>query len=99
MEPSHEGGDHHTKEGFLVPSQQLLRTNGKMLYNESAQAHNILKINKRVLSKYPQLREKNSSFRYDMIVPESQEEMLKFLQEIKKDRLVPIFLFFEKVQE
>jgi hypothetical protein len=99
MTPSQEGGDNRTKEGFLVPSQQLLRTNGKVLYNESAQAHNILKINKTVLNKYPQLREKSSSFRYDMIVPETHEEMLQFIQEIKKGRLIPICLFFEKVSE
>ena len=77
--------------------QETLKVRGKVFYHESAQAHSLIRLTKEVLSRYPQLREKQASFSYVMIVPRSKEELKKQLQELReKPERVPIILFLER---
>ena len=82
--------------GFLVPSQEVFKIKGSVLYQESAQAWNTIKIKRELLFLYPQLREKNSKINYTMIVPRSLEEIKKQLANMLDDNKLPILLFFGK---
>lgn len=84
----------------LIPNIQPIKIKGKLIYNESGQAHNIIRLAKEILYNYPQLKEKSSSFNYNMIVPRSHVESIKLIEEIGKDnQKVPILLFFERSED
>ncbi len=82
---------------FLIPVQETLKVRGKIFYHESAQAHSMIRLTKDVLSHYPQLREKSSSFSYVMIVPSSKEELNEQFKKMKENvDEIPIILFLER---
>lgn len=83
---------------LLLPLQDALTIRGKIIYYENAQAHSLIRLTRDVLSQYPQLREKQSSFSYIMKVPRTREEVKRQLKEIEKNpSKFPIFLFFERI--
>lgn len=84
-------------EKILLPLQEVLMIRGKVIYHENAQAHNVIRLSRDVLLQYPQLREKDSSFSYTMILPRTREEVKQQLKNFrKKTKMFPIFLFLER---
>lgn len=81
---------------FLKPNQEAFKIEGSVLYQESAQAWNTIKIKRELLFLYPQLRDKRIPVKYSMIVPRSAEEIKKEIEEMIESDKVPILLFFEK---
>ena len=79
---------------ILSPTQEPVKINGKLSYCEGDQSWSNLRLKKEILHRFPQLKEKSSRFSYTMIVPKSQEEAKKSLQETKES--VPILLFLCK---
>ena len=79
---------------FLTPHSHLFQVAGRIFYSEGDQSWNTIRLKKEILQQFPQLKEKSSSFGYVMIIPRSQEEMKKLVDE-KKESL-PILLFFHK---
>lgn len=87
-------------EIFLTPNSNPLTINGKILYNEGAQAWNIIRLKKEILHQFPELKEKRGSFIYKMIIPRTKEELEEHFKElIESGELIPIFLFFGKDQK
>jgi len=84
--------------GFLKPQQEVFRIKGSVLYQESAQAWNTIKIKRELLFLYPQLRDKRNPVKYSMIVARSAEEIKKQIEEVIEHDKMPILLFFEKEQ-
>ena len=82
---------------FLSPHNRIFRIGGRLFYSEGDQSWNTIRMKKELLQQFPQLKEKSSSFSYVMMVPRSQEEMKKLMDE-KKESL-PILLFFHKDQK
>ena len=50
----------------LVPRTKGPKVIGRVHYNESAQAWNIIRLKKQILDKFPQLKDKQGSFYYKM---------------------------------
>ena len=83
--------------GYLTPTKEVLKIEGKLSYSESSQAWNVLKIKKEIFHIFPQLKDKRSGFSYHMIIPRSFEEAKEKFDELEAtEDKVPILLFFEK---
>ena len=85
-------------ENFLTPRKEALKINGKLLYNEGDQSWNMIRLKKEVLYEFPQLKEKQSSFSYLMVIGKTQEEIKQVLSEVNKEA-VPVLLFFNKEKD
>lgn len=82
---------------ILQPNQEVINVKGKLFYHESAQSHSVIKLTKEVLYNYPQLKEKMSSFSYNMFLPRSNKEVEELMKSFEKEiNAVPILLFFER---
>ena len=67
-----------------------------MLYQESAQAWNTIKIKRELLFLFPQLRDKRSPAKYTMLISRSGDETKKQIEEAVRQDKIPILLFIEK---
>lgn len=84
----------------FLPRREPVKIKGSLLYNESAQAWNIIRLKKEVLNEFPELKEKRGSFQYTMIIPRSEKELDKtFIEQLKAQNIFPIFLSFSKLKE
>ena len=84
--------------GFLKPSVGVVKIEGSVLYQESAQAWNTIKLKRELLFLYPQLRDKSTHLKYTMILPRSNEEIMTQMKEMIESNKMPILLFLEKSQ-
>ena len=80
----------------INPAQDVFKIEGNVLYQESAQAWNTIKIKRELLFLYPQLRDKRSPAKYTMLVPRSGEETKKQVEAFIRQNKIPILLFLEK---
>jgi len=77
----------------LTPRTEGPKIIGKLMYSESDQAWNTIRLRKEVLQRFPQLHEKRENFRYKMNIYHSYEELLNDIQEMKKNQeIVPILM-------
>ena len=81
----------------LTP-RRIIDSNGKIIYNESAQAWNIIKLKKELFDEFPELKEKRSAFSYKLKFFRDQEELEKAYQKFKKakDKAMPMILVLYK---
>jgi len=81
----------------LVPRTKGPRILGKVHYNESAQAWNIIRLKKEILGKFPQLKDKLGSFCYKMSMYEDYKELEEHIKEMKKQgEVVPMMMVLGK---
>jgi hypothetical protein len=77
----------------LTP-RKIIHVNGKIHYNESNQAWNLIKLKSEFLNEFSQLKEKRSKFSYEMVFGRSEEEMVGLLKESMRDKkLRPVLMF------
>ena len=84
------------QEGFLQPTKEALKVEGRIIYQESAQAWNTIKLKREVLFLYPQLRDKRGQLKYTMIIPRSSQEIKSQINKLINTNKIPILLFLEK---
>ena len=81
----------------LTPRTEGPKIIGKLMYSESDQAWNTIRLRKEVLQRFPQLHEKRENFRYKMNIYHTYEDLLEELKEMKKgSEIVPIILMLCK---
>ena len=81
----------------LVPRSKGPRILGRVHYNESAQAWNIIRLKKQILEKFPQLKSKQGSFCYKMNMYENFKELEDDIKEMKKNGdVVPMVMMLAK---
>jgi len=81
----------------LVPRTKGPRILGRIHYNESAQAWNIIRLKKAILDKFPQLKDKQGSFCYKMSMYEDYKELEEHIKEMKKKgEVVPLMMVLAK---
>lgn len=78
----------------LKPNEEAVKVEGKLFYNDGS--WNTIRLKKEVLSVFPQLKEKESTFSYTMVIPKSVEESKKALLEIEANGRIPILLLIDK---
>ena len=77
----------------LIPRIEGPKIIGKLMYSESDQAWNTIRLRKEVLQRFPQLKEKRESFRYKMNIYHNYEDLIEEIQEMKKSStVVPILM-------
>jgi len=77
--------------------RKIINVKGKVHYSESNQAWNTIKLKTEFLNEFKQLKEKRSSFSYEMMFGRTEEEMVEAIKRIIKDKtLMPILMFLYK---
>lgn len=79
---------------ILQPGKKVINLTGKMFYRESIQAWNTLRLKKEIIAEFPALKEKRSSFSYQMIFYSEFDVLEKAIRKMKKDKLPPPILMF-----
>lgn len=83
---------------YLEP-KQTIKINGKLSYRESYQSWNVFQLKKEIIDLFPQLKEKQGTFGYDMYYSRSFKDSRKIMDELEKKGVVPILLLLGKVKE
>lgn len=78
----------------LAPNQDSIKVSGKLFYNEGS--WNTIRLKKEVLHEFPQLREKDGNFTYNMTILKTVEELKKMIAEMEKNGTLPILMTFNK---
>lgn len=85
---------------ILQPVRKTLEIKGKIVYREPDQSWNMLKLKRELITEFPQLKEKRSSFSYKMLFYRTYEEFEKLIRKMKRDKLpLPIILYLVKESE
>jgi len=79
----------------LIP-RTVIDIDGKLIYNESFQAWNTIRLKKEIFSEFPQLKEKRSKFSYNMKYFRTFEELLNAIKKMKNEDVMPILMFLYK---
>jgi hypothetical protein len=84
----------------LIPRNYPIKIVGKLIYSESHQSWNTIRIRKEIIQKFPQLKEKSSSFCYKMNMYSSYKELISELKIAEKSgEAVPLTLMLCRVRE
>jgi len=83
---------------YLQP-KDTIQINGKLSYKESLGSWNVIQLQKEIIDLFPQLREKRSSFGYNMYYSRSFKESRKIMDELEKKEIIPIFLLLGKINK
>jgi hypothetical protein len=68
-----------------------------MFYREAIRAWNTMRIKKEIIEEFPALKERRSSFSYQMLFYRDYYELEKAIRKMKKEKLPPpLLLFFRK---
>ena len=82
---------------ILQPSKKVINLTGKMFYREAIRAWNTMRIKKEIIEEFPALKERRSSFSYQMLFYRDYIDLEKAIRKMKKDKLpTPLLLFFRK---
>ena len=88
-----------TQNKALVP-RRIIETEGKLYYDERAQAWSILRLKSQLSKEFYQLKEKRSKFAYKLTYYQEYEDLEKALKQMKKaGESLPVLLFFYKVKK
>ena len=82
----------------LSLKREVINLGGKMSYNDSAQAWNLIRLKEDFLKQLPKLKEKRANIFYKMIYHFSYDDIIKALKEMREnDEPLPILLLFEEM--
>ena len=77
----------------LIP-RTFIDINGKLSYSESIRAWNTIRFKAEILKEFYQLKDRKSSFGYQMVYYRSFEELDKIVKKIKRNKEgLPILMF------
>lgn len=81
----------------LRPRREKIELKGKLSYRESTGSWSVLRLGKELVSEFPQLKEKTSSFGYKLVFYHEYALLEKFIRKLKKDKeAVPILVWLVK---
>ena len=85
---------------ILQPVRKALEVKGRIVYREVDQSWNLITLKRELIAEFPQLREKRSSFSYQMFFYRSYDEFEKVVRKMKREKLpLPLLLFLVKEDE
>ena len=80
-----------------ITPKSIIESKGRILYSESSQAWNLVRLKAEFLNNFHQLKEKTSKFSYNLIYYRTYEEFEKAVNElIKKGEVLPVLMFLKK---
>jgi hypothetical protein len=84
---------------YLTPISQQKTITGKLAYNESVRAWNIIRLKKDILDYYTQLRQKSKTFSYEMQVSHHYDIIESIIKKAKKEGKAPPLMLWLKIEE
>jgi len=84
---------------YLQPIEESIPFKGKICYNESAKAWNVIRLNKMMLEIFKDLRKRRKSFCYEMTLFYRYEQLEKSLKKMQKNGERPPMLMKIKERE
>lgn len=82
----------------LIP-KNIIRLFGKILYNKNSQSWSKILFKKEFVDEFPQLKEKRSSFSYEMKYFRTKKEMLKVVKSLDEEEVMPVLVWLYKEKE
>jgi hypothetical protein len=85
-------------EKIALTPRTKIKSEGKVGYNESFQAWNVLKLKKEMFLEFPQLKEKRSKFSYEITYHRDPKEFEEAVKEMVKKgvEVMPLLLWIYK---
>ncbi len=88
------------KKSYLRPYRKNKQAiQGKLCYNESVRAWNVLRLKKELLEEFTDLKDKTTRFTYEMLLFYDYERLQKHLDSLKEQGEAPPLLFWFKKEE
>jgi hypothetical protein len=84
---------------YLTAIKEQKTITGKLAYNESVRAWNIIRLKKDILDHYAALRQKNSNFSYEMQVSHHYDIIETLIKKAKKEGRAPPLMLWLKIEE
>ena len=84
---------------YLTPVEKRKTIRGKLAYNESVRAYNIIRLKKDILDYFTQLRQKGNSFSYEMQVNHHYDVLEEAIKEARKQGKAPPLMLWIKRDE
>ena len=80
---------------FLSSIRESFKVEGKMSYEGSSCAWNLIRLKKEILQDYPQLKDRSRDFSYAMSVHTTYKEIKKVIDRMEREcKALPVLLFF-----
>jgi len=81
----------------LTPRNSI-NSEGKIAYSESFQAWNTIRLKKELFEEFPALKEKRSTFSYQLIYHRDSKELEKAIKRLLKENpnFIPILMYLYK---
>jgi len=79
----------------LIP-KKIINIFGKILYNENSQSWSKILFKKEFVDEFPQLKEKRSSFSYEMKYFRTKKEMFKAVKNLDEEEVMPVMVWLYK---
>jgi len=80
-------------EKKTLSPRKIINSFGKLHYSESNQAWGNIILKKEIVDEFPQLKEKRSSFSYEVKFCRDSEEFEKMVKILKKGQVMPLLMF------
>ncbi len=84
---------------YLIPTDKQKTITGKLAYNESVRAYNIIRLKKGILDHFSQLRQKGNSFSYEMLVSHHYDILEEIIKKARKEGRAPPLMLWIKIDE
>lgn len=89
-----------SKDKIYLKPWNFLDIEGKLAYGEGAQAWNILRLKKEILTEFPQLKEKRTPLSYNLAFVKTYDDLLDYIKKMEKEnKPLPLLLWFYKTKE
>ena len=89
-----------TRELPMWMRRGTVEVKGKVYYDESSQSWSIVRLKREIMQQMPRLKERRARFSYKMINHFTYEELIEFIQEMKKEeKPLPMLMFFYEVKK
>ncbi|MDD5193682.1 MAG: hypothetical protein PHF67_03785 [Candidatus Nanoarchaeia archaeon] len=83
-------------EKRTLSPRKIVKTNGKLLYDEGTKSFSRIRLKKEIIEEFPQLRERRSSFSYELKFFRDSEELERMIKKLGKEENMPILMWLYK---
>ncbi len=83
-------------EKKTLSPRKIVEINGKLLYDEGTKSFSRIRLKKELIEEFPQLRERRSSFSYELKFFRDNEELGRMIKSLNKENAMPILMWLYK---
>ncbi len=83
-------------EKKTLSPRKIVEINGKLLYDEGTKSFSRIRLKKELIEEFPQLKERRSSFSYELKFFRDNEELERMIKKLNKENAMPILMWLYK---